>query len=442
MKRKLMQSLLAWHDSVNRKPLILRGARQVGKTWLMKEFGRIAFKQVVYINFDRDHEMAYIFDGSLEIPRLIAAIQIFGKCRITPQDTLIVLDEIQEAPRALASLKYFCEEAPEYAVIAAGSLLGVAMHKGTSFPVGKVDFLDLYPMSFTEFLDALGEEQLNDLLMSQDWQLISTFKDKFTELLRTYYFVGGMPEAVQDFATNRDFFQVRAIQQRILDAYEQDFSKHAPIELIARLRLVLQSIPAQLARENRRFVYGALRGGARAKDFELAIQWLKDCGLVEQVTRLSKPGLPPIAYATEGFKLFLLDVGLQGAMCQLPQEVLLKGNSLFSEFKGSLTEQYVAQQLRSELGLCPYYWSAERGTAEIDFLFHDTGLLYPVEVKAEENLKAKSLKVYSETFHPKCAIRCSLSTYRKQDWMLNLPLYAISQIAKECRDFEQASTLL
>jgi len=440
MQRMAMQKLLEWRDGANRKPLVIRGARQVGKTWLMKEFGRTAFQQVVYVNFDSNREIATLFEGNLEIPRLISGLQIFGKCKITPQDTLIIFDEVQEAPRALTSLKYFCENAPEYAIVAAGSLLGVAVHQGSGFPVGKVDFLDLYPMSFTEFLDAVGESQLHDLLTKRDWTLIAAFKERFKELLRTYYFVGGMPEAVQDFATHQDFFQVRAIQQRILDAYEQDFSKHAPSETVARIRMVWQSIPSQLAKENRRFVYGALRNGARAKDFELAIQWLKDCGLVEEVIRLSKPALPLPAYADEGFKMFLLDVGLLGAMSQLPAETLLKGDALFSEFKGALTEQYVAQQLRSELGIRPYYWSAERATAEIDFLFQDAGALYPVEVKAEENLKAKSLKVYAGKYRPKCAVRFSMSDYRKETWMMNLPLYAVSQLQKECRDFSAAQS--
>ena len=434
MKRTAITQLTQWKNSQNRKPLVIRGARQVGKTWLMKEFGKQEFKNFVYINFESHPDMANLFEGSLQISRLISGLQIYSGQKITT-DTLLIFDEIQEVPRALSSLKYFCEDAPEYAVIAAGSLLGVALHKGTSFPVGKVDFMDLYPLSFTEFLNAAGNENLVDLLQSGDWQLITTFKNKYIELLRYYYFIGGMPEAVQTFIDENDFNAVRKVQQNILTAYEQDFSKHAPPEAVPRIRMVWQSIPSQLAKENRRFVYGALRKGARAKDFELAIQWLKDCGLVQQVIRISKPSLPLPAYADEGFKMFLSDVGLLGAMSGLDAKTLLQGNKFFSEFKGALTEQYVAQELRSELNLTPCYWSAEHATAEVDFVFQYQSGIYPVEVKAEENLKAKSLKVYSDKYTPAVAIRTSMSDYRHDDWLLNLPLYGISQIFAECEKF-------
>ena len=434
MKRTAIAQLSAWKISPNRKPLVIRGARQVGKTWLMKEFGKQEFKNFIYINFDSNPDMANLFEGSLQIPRLIAGLQIYSGQKITT-DTLLIFDEIQEVPRALSSLKYFCEEAPEYAVIAAGSLLGVAMHKGTSFPVGKVDFLDLYPLSFTEFLNATGNKNLVDLLQSGDWQLITTFKNKYIELLRYYYFIGGMPEAVQTFIDENDFNAVRKVQQNILTAYEQDFSKHAPVETVPRIRMVWQSIPSQLAKENRRFVYGALRKGARAKDFELAIQWLKDCGLIQQVIRLSKPALPLPAYADEGFKMFLSDVGLLGAMSGLDVTTLLHGNAFFNEFKGALTEQYAAQELRCCLSQTPCYWSAEHATAEVDFVFQHQSGIYPLEVKAEENLKAKSLKVYSEKYTPAIAIRSSMSDYRHDEWLLNLPLYGISRILTECEKF-------
>ena len=435
MNRQAIEQLCEWKNSNRRKPLIIRGARQVGKTWLMKEFGRQEFKNVVYVNFDSNQDIARLFSGDLDISRLLSGLEIFSKSKITPQNTLLIFDEVQEAPRALTSLKYFCEEAPEYAIVSAGSLLGVAMHQGTSFPVGKVDFLDLYPMSFTEFLNATGDEQLVELLQKSDWQLITALRDRFIEQLRLYYYIGGMPEAVQSYLDERDVFKVREIQKRILDAYEQDFSKHAPANVVARIRMVWQSIPSQLAKENRDFVYGSLRKGARAKDFELAIQWLKDCGLVDQVIRLSKPALPLPAYADNGFKMFLLDVGLLGAMSGLDAQTLLKGNELFSEFKGALTEQYVAQQLRSELGLSPFYWSAERATAEVDFLFQQGMNIYPLEVKAEENLKAKSLKVYFDKYQPKLAIRSSMSDYRQERWLLNLPLYAISRLVSECQKY-------
>ena len=433
MKRNALQHLCDWKKSSRRKPLIIRGARQVGKTWLMKEFGKKNFKNSVYINFDSNPEMAALFEGSLDVPRLISGLQIYAGEKIVPQKTLLIFDEVQEVPRALTSLKYFCEDAPEYAVISAGSLLGVALHQGTSFPVGKVDFLDLYPMGFTEFLEAAGHENLSELLRSRDWSMIAAFKEKYIELLRYYYFIGGMPEAVQTFISENDLKSVRKIQNNILSAYEQDFSKHAPAETVSRIRMVWQSIPAQLAKENRRFVYGALRKGARAKDFELAIQWLRDCGLIEQVIRVSKPSVPLSAYADEGFKMYVADVGLLGAMSGLDAGTLLQGNRLFSEFKGALTEQYVAQQLRSELGIKPFYWSAERATAEVDFIFQSGMELYPLEVKAEENLKAKSLKVYTEKYAPPLAIRTSMSDFRKENTLVNLPLYAISQLLTFCR---------
>ena len=433
MKRNALHQLCDWKKSSRRKPLIIRGARQVGKTWLMKEFGKQKFENAVYINFDSNPEMAALFEGSLDVPRLISGLQIYAGEKIVPQKTLLIFDEVQEVPRALTSLKYFCEDAPEYAVISAGSLLGVALHQGTSFPVGKVDFLDLYPMGFTEFLEAAGHENLSELLRSRDWSMISAFKEKYIELLRYYYFIGGMPEAVQTFISENDLNAVRNIQKNILSAYEQDFSKHAPAETVSRIRMVWQSIPAQLAKENRRFVYGALRKGARAKDFELAIQWLRDCGLIEQVNRVSKPAVPLPAYADKGFKMYVADVGLLGAMSGLDAGTLLQGKRLFSEFKGALTEQYVAEQLRSELGIKPFYWSAERATAEVDFIFQSGMELYPLEVKAEENLKAKSLKVYTEKYAPPLAIRTSMSDFRKEKNLINLPLYAISQLLTLCR---------
>ena len=434
MERSALHKLTEWKRAAKRKPLVIRGARQVGKTWLMKEFGKREFENFVYINFDSNPDMENLFAGSLQIPQLISGLQIYCNQKITP-DTLLIFDEIQEVPRALSSLKYFCEDAPEYAVIAAGSLLGVAMHKGTSFPVGKVDFLDLYPLSFTEFLKATGNESLVDLLQSGNWQLVTAFKSKFIELLRYYYFIGGMPEAVQTFIDENDLNAVRKVQQNILTAYEQDFSKHAPPETVPRIRMIWQSIPSQLAKENRRFVYGALRQGARAKEFELAMQWLKDCGLISQVIRISKPALPLSAYADEGFKIFLSDVGLLGAMSGLDAGTLLHGNAFFSEFKGALTEQYVAQELRCILGMTPCYWSAERATAEVDFIFQYKSGIWPLEVKAEENLKAKSLKVYSEKYQPSISIRSSLSDYRCENWLLNLPLYGISQILAGCGKF-------
>ena len=432
MKRYAMHELERWQNDPHRKPLIIRGARQVGKTWLMKEFGKLAFKSTAYINFDNNERMRLLFEGDLDIPRLIAALQIECGCQIEQGKTLILFDEVQEVPRALTSLKYFCENAPEYAVVAAGSLLGVALHHGSSFPVGKVAFLDLHPMSFTEFLDATGNKSLSELLKKQDWSLITPFKSKYIELLRNYYFIGGMPEAVQSFIEEHDYLKVREIQSRLLDAYEQDFSKHAPPETVPRIRMLWNSIPAQLAKENRKFIYGMLREGSRAKDFELALQWLIDCGLVYQVNRITKPAMPIDAYRDNAFKLFMLDVGLLAAKSGIDIKSLLDGSRIFTEFKGSLTEQYVQQQLRAESDINPFYWSAERGSAEIDFVFQCGMNIIPVEVKAEENLQAKSLKTYCARFSPKAAIRASMSDYRKESWLTNLPLYAISQITQEC----------
>lgn len=432
MKRYAMHELERWQNDPHRKPLIIRGARQVGKTWLMKEFGKLAFKSTAYINFDNNERMRLLFEGDFDIPRLISALQIECGCQIEQGNTLILFDEVQEVPRALTSLKYFCENAPEYAVVAAGSLLGVAMHHGSSFPVGKVAFLDLHPMSFTEFLDATGNKSLSELLKKQDWSLITPFKSKYIELLRNYYFIGGMPEAVQSFIEEHDYLKVREIQSRLLDAYEQDFSKHAPPETVPRIRMLWNSIPAQLAKENRKFIYGMLREGSRAKDFELALQWLIDCGLVYQVNRITKPAMPVDAYRDNAFKLFMLDVGLLAAKSGLDIKSLLDGSRIFTEFKGSLTEQYVQQQLRAESGINPFYWSAELGSAEIDFVFQSGMNIIPVEVKAEENLQAKSLKAYCAKFSPKVAIRASMSDYRKESWLTNLPLYAISQIEQEC----------
>jgi len=432
MKRYAMHELERWQNDPRRKPLIIRGARQVGKTWLMKEFGKLAFKNTAYINFDNNERMRLLFEGDFDIPRLIAALQIECGGHIEQGNTLILFDEVQEVPRALTSLKYFYENAPEYAIVAAGSLLGVAMHHGSSFPVGKVAFLDLYPMSFTEFLDATGNKSLSELLKKQDWSLIAPFKSKYIELLRNYYFIGGMPEAVQSFIEEHDYSKVREIQNRLLEAYEQDFSKHAPPETVPRIRMLWNSIPAQLAKENRKFIYGMIREGSRARDFELALQWLIDCGLVYQVNRLAKPAMPLNAYRDNAFKLFMLDVGLLAAKSGLDIRSLLEGNRIFTEFKGSLTEQYVQQQLRAESGIHPFYWSAELGSAEIDFVFQNGMNVIPVEVKAEENLQAKSLKAYCARFSPKVAIRVSMSDYRKESWLTNLPLYAISQITKEC----------
>ncbi len=425
MQRLLLQKLIHWKNKDDRKPLIIRGARQVGKTWLMREFGKSHYKNTAYVNFETAPSLHGIFESGLETDKLIMALKIESGTDIIPGETLIVLDEIQECEAAITSLKYFQENANQYHIVAAGSLLGVALHKNRSFPVGKVDFLDLHPLNFSEFLLAVNEPKLLELLQNQNWDLITGFKTKFIDLLKQYYFVGGMPEAVMTFINQKDFKKVREKQLNILSAYEQDFSKHAPHEIVPRIRLVWQSLPSQLAKENRKFIYGNLKKGARAREFELAIEWLTDAGIVHKVSRCSKPGLPLIAYEVlSDFKLFLLDVGLLAAMGNIDIQTLIADQSLFEEFKGAITEQYVLQQLKSIDQLPVYYWSAEKATAEIDFVVQYQNKIIPIEVKAAENLKAKSLKTYHQKYNPETSIRISLSDYRKEEWLVNLPLYA------------------
>jgi predicted AAA+ superfamily ATPase len=429
MKRNAMEQLLVWKNKPGRKPLVIRGARQVGKTWLMKEFGRTCFAKTAYVNFDNNRAMRSLFDGDFDIDRLVLALQIESGVKIEPGNTLLIFDEIQEVPQALSALKYFCENAPQYPIVAAGSLLGIAMHPGTSFPVGKVEELPLYPLSYLEFLDALGQEALIDLLHRRDWPLITAFKDKYIRALRHYYYVGGMPEAVASFVQNQDFAQVRAIQEGLLTAYEHDFSKHAPNSVVPRIRLIWQSIPSQLAKENRKFVYGQLREGARAKDFEEALQWLMDCGLLHKVSRVAKPGIPLRAYQDmRAFKVYLHDVGLLAAMSGIDVRSLLEGNRIFAEFKGALTEQYVLQQLISQCGLTPFYWSAEGSAGEVDFLFQQGGRVTALEVKAEENLRAKSLRAFCQKYPQVRSLRASMSNYRLEDWVENIPLYGLCAI--------------
>jgi predicted AAA+ superfamily ATPase len=425
MQRALLQNLIQWKNKEDRKPLIIRGARQVGKTWLMKEFGKTHYKNIAYVNFETARSLHTIFESGFDVDKLILALKIETNAEIIPGDTLIILDEIQECEAAITSLKYFQENANQYHIVTAGSLLGVALHKNRSFPVGKVDFLDLHPLNFSEFLLALNEQPLLELLHKKSWDLITGFKIKYINLLKQYYYVGGMPEAVLTFTNQKDFKKVREKQLNILAAYEQDFSKHAPHDIVPRIRLVWKSLPSQLAKENKKFIYGNLKKGARAREFELAIEWLTDAGIVHKVSRCNKPGLPLIAYSVlSDFKLFLLDVGLLAAMGNLDIQTLISEQSLFEEFKGALTEQYVLQQLKSVGELPIYYWSAEKAIAEIDFLIQYQNRIIPVEVKAAENLKAKSLKTYHQKFDPEISIRTSLSDYRKEDWLINVPLYA------------------
>jgi len=427
MKRDLYESLVNWKNAPNRKPLILQGARQVGKTWLMKEFGKNEFEQVIYLNFEGSGRLKSLFVPDFDIKRILSIIEIEVNHKIQRDKTLLIFDEIQEAEKGLTALKYFCEQAPEYYIVAAGSLLGVSLQKNTSFPVGKVDFLRMYPISFFEFLENVGQGLLKEHLAAENWPVIEVFHDKLVELLRLYYFIGGMPEAVNSYIQQSDLREVRAIQEKILIGYENDFAKYAPIEIVPKIRLVWHTLISQLAKENRKFMYGQIKKGARAKDFETAINWLSDAGMVLQVSLVEKPTVPLNAYANiDVFKLFLLDIGLLNALAKIDQKILLEKNNILIEFKGALTEQFVAQQLKIRHEL--YYWTASNATAEIDFLIQSQNGIVPIEVKAEENLKSKSLKVFVEKYNPGMAIRTSMSPFRAQDWMTNVPLYGVSTI--------------
>ncbi len=431
MYRIAIEKLYRWRESKRRKPLIIQGARQVGKTWLMKDFGSKAYADTVYINFDSNSRMAELFASDLNTDRLIMGIELYAGRKIDPNNTLLIFDEVQEVPRALSSLKYFYENAPQYHIVCAGSLLGIALHEGTSFPVGKVEFLSLYPLSFKEFLMATVGERFAELLDRQDYSMITSFKQTYMDALKQYFFVGGMPESVQSFAEEKDFNEVREIQKRILAAYEQDFSKHAPIEIVPKIRMVWNSIPSQLAKENKKFIYGLVREGGRAKEYEAAIMWLCDCGLVHKVSRVNAARIPLKAYEDlKAFKLFIVDVGLLGCMTGLRQGALLDGNDLFTEFKDALTEQYVCQQLQTIDDLGVYYYTNDRGSCEVDFIVDTGEQIVPVEVKAEVNLKAKSLKTYREKFNPEISVRTSMADYKKEDWLVNLPLYAVEEICK------------
>jgi len=426
MYRTKIKELIKWKLDKNKKPLIIQGARQVGKTWLIKEFGKTEFKKMVYVNFEHETELQDLFLKDLHIPRIITSLEAFSGISISAKDTLIVFDEIQSAPKGLTSLKYFNENAPEYFVIASDSLLGMNLHNKVSFPVGKVSFLDLFPMSFYEFLLAVGETGLARILDEKLWDIMNVFTEKFKEFLRYYLYVGGMPEVVAIFAKNRNWEQVRQKQLEILRTYERDFSKYAPYETVPRMNMVWQNIPAQLGKENKKFIYGVMKEGARAKDFELAIQWLVDSGILLKTHRISKPDMPLIAYQDFAtFKLFFNDVGLLAAKSNLHLKTIVLGNDIFTEFKGALTEQFVIQQLKAAEIDYIGYWTNERSTAEVDFVIQHEGEITPIEVKAAENMKAKSFKLFCEKYKPKTAVRTSLSNYRQENWMTNVPIYII-----------------
>lgn len=429
MYRKAINDLVNWKNTKKHMPLIIRGARQVGKTWLMKEFGNQAYKKVAYISFDDAPRLENLFKQDMNIKRIIDGLSIEVGFSIVPKDTLIIFDEIQENPLALTSLKYFCENAPEYDIIAAGSLLGVTHHKGTGFPVGKVGYLNLYPLSFQEFLMAVGEKQLLEIIQNNNFEMQKIFKDKIIDLLRRYCYVGGMPKVVSSYAENKDYQEVRKLQHNILNDYENDFSKHIPPEQVERTRLLWQAVPSQLIKENKKCVYGRIKEGARSKDFEISLNWLIDSGLVHKVSRVTDPKMPLKAYEdVSAYKLFLLDVGLLGAMTEIDVRSLLEKDKLFNDYNGSITEQYVLQEFKTLGDLPVFYWASNR--AELDFVIQLKNEIIPVEAKATINLQAKSLKSFRQKYEPKISIRTSLADYEENNGLFNIPLYDIENVKR------------
>ncbi len=428
MYRSISEKLNQWNKAEGRKPLLLQGARQVGKTWALKEFGETSFDALAYVNFMEDRTLGAVFEGDLNPERILRAISLQTGIQVEDQSTLVVFDEVQECPQALTSLKFFAEHRPDIPIIAAGSLLGVALHRGVSFPVGKVDHLTMYPLTFKEYLRN-ADEALCKCLDDQDIDLLGAFRERYIEHLKAYYFTGGMPEVVDTFLASKSYEKAREMQNRLLYDYEHDFSKYVDPLLAEKIRLVWESAPAQLGRENKKFLYSAVKKGARARGYEEAIRWLQDAGLILKVNRISKPGLPLAGYEDkDAFKLYFFDVGLLGAASMLDPSVLLEKNALFSEFKGSLTENYVCQELVGQCGIKPYYWSAENSQGEVDFVYAFNNAVMPVEVKAEVNLRAKSLRSFVERYQLEKGLRLSLSGFEEQDWLINMPLYATSML--------------
>ena len=426
MERFIIKKLKEWKDKQNRKPLVLMGARQVGKTWVMKEFGRQFFKNTAYISFYNNSLAKNLFEEDYDVKRLIPSLSVLCGFNITPGDTLIIFDEVQEAPKAFESLKYFCEEAPQYHIIAAGSLLGVALHKGVSYPVGKVELLNLYPLSFTEYLCAVGEKPLSDALFSKNFSIIDSFSQKYIYHLKNYYFVGGMPEVVEAFRNHTDYIEVRDLQKSILEQYKSDFGKHTDEKELVRINMIWDSIPMQLAKENKKFFFGKIKKGARSSEFEVAIQWLCDSGLVYKVNRVNEPKVPLASYKDfSAYKLFILDTGLLCAMSGLDAKSIIDGNTLFVEFKGALAEQFVLQELICSTKYTPYYYGNESATFEQDFLIQKEMDIVPIEVKAETNIRSQSLKAFYDKYGPPLSVRFSLLPYCNQGWMVNIPLYAV-----------------
>ncbi|WP_295362769.1 AAA family ATPase [uncultured Succinivibrio sp.] len=429
MQRFAMQKLVEWKNKKNKKPLVIMGARQVGKTWLMKEFGKQYYDKVAYISFYNNARMRRVFEQDYDIKRIISAINIEVGFTVSADNTLIIFDEIQNAPKAFESLKYFNEDAPEYNIIVAGSLLGVALHEGVSYPVGKVTTLNLYPLNFREFLYAVGENVLADALKTKDYKLIDSFSEKYIYHLKNYMYVGGMPEAVNCFLNNSDYYAARDVQKEIILQYRGDFGKHISSIELPRINMVWDSVPMQLAKENKKFFFGQIKKGARCSEFEKAIQWLIDSGLIYRVHKVNIPHVPLSAYKELSFfKLFFLDIGLLGAMSELDLHSIIEGSRLFIEFKGAFTEQYVLQQIVSDTEYSPYYYGTESATFEQDFLIQKGMNAVPIEVKAETNIHSQSLKAFYNKFHPEQSIRLSLLNYQEQDWMVNIPLYAVCNL--------------
>lgn len=424
MKRDIYNQLLNWKNKSQRKPLILNGARQVGKTYILKQFGQNEYKKFAFFSLDRDQKVIEVFEKGGNVPDILLALSAISEVDITPCDTLVVLDEIQNCPKALEALKYICEDAPDVHVIVAGSLLGLSLHHGVSYPVGKVEELRLYPMTFIEFLNAMGKSRLADIITTKNWDVMTLIEAEYISLLRQYYYVGGMPAAVLAHVEHRGLKEIREIQQQIITDYRRDFSKHAPEREVPRINMVWDSIPAQLAKENKKFVYGAVKKNARAADFEMAIQWLIDAGLAYKMPRVNSAKMPLKFYEdANAFKLFMLDVGLMGAMAETSAQSMLVGNDIFSEYKGAFTELYVYTQLKT-LSLSLYYHSVDNSTIEIDFLTQWRDKVVPIEVKAEVNVKSKSLHTFINANPELKGIRYSMLPYKEQEWMTNIPLYA------------------
>ena len=428
MERSIYKKLLKWKDKPEHKPLILNGARQVGKTYILQEFGKREYKKLAFFSLDRNQKAVEVFDKGGSTADMLMALSAISQIDITPNDTLVVLDEIQECPKALEALKFFCEDAPDIHIIVAGSLLGISLHSGVSYPVGKVEELRLYPMNFIEFLDAMGKEKIASILKEENWNVINLLETELISLLRQYYYVGGMPAAVLAHVEQKGLQEVRSIQKQIIQDYRRDFSKHAPDREVPRINMVWDSIPAQLAKENKKFIYGAVRSGARAKDFEMAIQWLVDAGLTYRISRVREVGMPLKFYEDlNAFKLFLLDVGLLGALSEMEPAQMLISNKAMTESKGAFTENYVLTQLLCQQDIYTYYYSREDARLEIDFLAQHQGVITPIEVKAEENLRSKSLRAFFDAHPDLQAIRFSMSPYKEQEWMKNVPLYGVEE---------------